>query len=122
MSKEISSFKEKEIFEVIPLKDKPIEKNLIPFVWSFKRKHNSLGNLIKYKARLYIHGGKQVKGIDYWNTCAPVVQSLTIRLMIILYQLSGWSYRYLDYVLAFMQAPTDTGVYLRIPAGYHIQN
>ena len=38
MNKEIGSFKEKEIFEVISLKDKLIEKNLIPFVWSFKRK------------------------------------------------------------------------------------
>ena len=65
MSKDIGSFKEKEIFKVIPLKDKPIEKNLIPFVQSFKRKYNPLGDLMKYKGRLCIYGGKQVKGIDY---------------------------------------------------------
>ena len=58
MSKEIGSFKEKDIFEVILLKDKPIEKNLIPFIWFFKRKYNPLGDLIKYKARLCIYGGK----------------------------------------------------------------
>ena len=101
MSKEIDSFKEKEIFEVIPLKDKLIEKNLIPFIWFFKRKHNPLSDLIKHKARLYIYGGKQVKRIDYWNTCALVVQSSTIQLMIIFYQLNGLNCRHFDYVLAF---------------------
>ena len=81
-----------------------------------------MGELIKHKARLCIHGGRQVKGADYWNTYAPVVQSTTTRIMLVLYQMNGQECRHLDYVLAFIQAPTDTDVYLQIPTGFHIQD
>ena len=73
MGKEVTSFKEEKIFEIAPIKNKPSKKSLTPFVWSFKRKRNPMGELIKYKARLCVHGGRQVKGVDCWNTCAPVV-------------------------------------------------
>ena len=65
MDKEIESFKKEEIFKPLPLKDKPANKSLISFVWSFKCKRNPLRELIKHKARLYINGAKQIKGIDY---------------------------------------------------------
>ena len=88
MKKEVNSFIEKKIFQIIPLKDKPSHKSLIPFVWSFKQKRNIIGDLIKYKARLYLHGEKQVKGIDYQNTYAPVVQLTIVRIMLILHMMN----------------------------------
>ena len=66
--------------------------------------------------------GKQTKGVDFWNTYAPVVQSTTVRIMLILHQMKGWDCRHLDYVLAFNQAPTDTNVYLKVPAGFHVED
>ena len=89
MRKEIKSFRDADIFELIPLQNKPQHKSLILFVWLFKRKRNLMGELIKYKARLYAYGGKQVQGIDFWNTYAPVAQSITMRIMLILYQMKG---------------------------------
>ena len=89
MRKEIKSFKDEEIFEILPMKEKPIHKSLISFFWSFKRKRNPVGELIKQKARLCAHGGKQIKGIDYWNTCAPVAQATTVRMMLMSQQMSG---------------------------------
>ena len=50
MGKEIQSFKDEGIFELIHLKNKPSHKTLIPFIWSFKRKRNPMGELIKHKA------------------------------------------------------------------------
>ena len=85
MATEIASFKDENIFKIISIKNKLAGKNLIPFIWSFKRKRNPMDDLIKHKARLCIHRGKQVKGIDYWNTYAPVVQSITTIIMLILY-------------------------------------
>ena len=58
MGKEIDSFNKEDIFKLIPIKDKLKHKSLILFIWSFKRKRNLLSNLIKHKARLYIHRGK----------------------------------------------------------------
>ena len=65
MGKEIKSFKDADIFELMLLQDKPQHKTLIPFVWSLKRKRNPMGELIKLKARLCVHGGKQIQGIDF---------------------------------------------------------
>ena len=57
--------KKEKIFEIMLLKDKTSEKSLKPFVWSFNRKFNPIGEPTKNKGRLCTHGGKQVKGIDY---------------------------------------------------------
>ena len=85
MSKEIGSFKKEKTFTLISLKDKPSNRSLIPFVWSFKRKRNPMGELLKHKVRLCIHSRKEVKGVDYWNTYAPIVQATMTRLMLILH-------------------------------------
>ena len=73
MGKEIDSFKKEEIFKLIPIKDKLKHKSLILFILSFKRKHNPLSDLIKYKARLYVYGDKQIQEVHYWNTHALVM-------------------------------------------------
>ena len=69
-----------------------------------------------------MHEGKPVRGADFWNTYTLVVQSIKTRLMLILHQVNNWKCCHLDYVLAFTQALTDTDVYLRIPAGFHIED
>ena len=89
IGKEVQSFKDEATFELIQIKNKPSHEPLIPFIWSFKRKRNPMGELMKHKARLCVHGGKQIKGIDFWNTHAPVVQSTTVRMMRVLYQMKG---------------------------------
>ena len=57
MKKEINDLYEANIFDIIPLEDKPKNYKLIRFIWSFKRKRSLIGVLIKHKARLYVHGG-----------------------------------------------------------------
>ena len=73
IKKEIDSFKDKKIFELILINKKLVHESLILFAQSFKRKCNSIGELIKYKAYLCVYGGKQIKGVDYWNSYAAVV-------------------------------------------------
>ena len=77
-------------------------------MWSFKHKRNPRGELIKHKARLCVHAGKQIKDTDYWNTHAPIVQHTTDWLMLIMHQTRNCSCSYLDYVLSFTQALTHT--------------
>ena len=68
MKNEINSFKQKKIFKIILIADKPQNKLLILFIQLFKRKTNPMGELKKYKVRLHIYGSKQIKDIDYQNT------------------------------------------------------
>ena len=85
MVKEVDSFKKGSAFELISIQNKPKEKSMIPFVLSFNIKRNLMGELIKRKDRFYTRYSKQVKGTDHWNTYAPVAQTNTTRLMLILH-------------------------------------
>ena len=62
----------------------------------------------KYKARLNIHGGKQVFRLNYYDTYAPVVTWYAIRLLLILAVLYGWAYP---------QAPIEMDMYMELPQG-----
>ena len=73
MKKEVEDLYEADIFDILPLSDKSKNRKLIKFIWSFKRKYSPLGILIKCKARLYIYGGMQEKGVDYFNTFTLVI-------------------------------------------------
>lgn len=54
-------------------------------VWSLKRKGGiKTWEVYKWKARLNVYGGRQEKGINYWETFAPVVTWVTIKLWLIL--------------------------------------
>ena len=35
-------------------------------------------------------------------------------------EMDGWESRKIDYVIALSQAPIDKDVYLRLPAGFHV--
>ena len=57
----------------------PKGKNILPAVWAMKRKRDILtGKITKYKARLNVHGGKQIQGRDYFETYSPVATWVAI--------------------------------------------
>ena len=76
----------------------------------------------KWKARLNVHGGQQVKGIHFWETFAPVVTWASIRLVLILAQVMKWHTRQIDFVLAFPQAPAETDLHIEMPKSLLIKN
>jgi hypothetical protein len=56
---------------------------IVPSVWSLQCKRDLTTNKVKsHKARLNLHGGKQVYGMNYYETYAPIVTWFAIRLMI----------------------------------------
>ncbi len=62
----------------------PEDVQIVPSLWSLQRKHDRTKNKVKsHKARLNLHGRKQVYRMNYFETYAPVVTWYTIRLMII---------------------------------------
>ena len=92
--------------------------DVIPSVWSMRCKQNFTTNdITKYKAWLNIHGGKQVYGMNYFETYAPVVTWFAVRLMIVFTIVFGWSLRQIDFVQAYAQAPIETDMYIELPQG-----
>ena len=89
MRKEVNDSYEADVYDVIPLSEKPKDRKLIKFIWSFRQKRSPIGELIKHKARLCAHGRTQEKGVDYFNTFALVVNWNTVCFLLMLSMLNG---------------------------------
>ena len=79
--------------------------NVLPYTWAFKCKRYPDGSVRKLKAQFCAWGDKQIEGIDYFDTFAPVVNWTTVCLMLILLIILGLSTRQVDYTAAFVHAP-----------------
>ena len=86
-------------------------------IWAFKRKQRPDGSLLKHKARLNAHGGMQIYGESYWDTYAPVVNWISIRMMLTLSVIHSLYTTSIDFTLAFPQADVDATIYMEIPMG-----
>jgi len=89
-------------------------------IWAFKRKRRPDGSLLKHKARLNAHGGMQVYGENYWDTYAPVVNWISIRMMLTLSIIHNLYTTSIDFTLAFPQAEVETTIYMEVPLGCEV--
>ena len=71
--------------------------------------------------RLNLDGSKQVKGIHYNSSYAPVVIWPSIRLMIIMVLINNRHNRQIDYVMAYPKAPVERDMYMTIPNGHKVK-
>ena len=107
--------------------------NVVPGTWSYKKKVYPDGSTRKLKARFCLRGDRQVHGVDYFDTYAPVCSWQTVRLMMVLSIQMGLASKQVDYTAAFVQSeipkPPDydkmtpeqkrrTGVYAAMPRGF----
>jgi len=82
MEKGISDHESRGHWTVIERKSLPANAKPIKAIWSFKRKRKPDGELLKHKARICAHGGMQQWGDNYWETYSPVVNMLSVRLIL----------------------------------------
>jgi hypothetical protein len=107
--------------------------NVLPTTWAFRCKRFPDGSIRKLKSRFCVRGDKQIEGVDYFDTFAPVVSWTTVRLMLILSIILGLATKQVDYTAAFVQAPIDKdpqwenltreererrGVFIEMPRGF----
>ena len=73
MNKEVTMHTENEHWELMKRVDVPSHTKVLPSVWNFRRKRRlDTNEVYKHKARLNVHGGKQVQGENFWETYSPV--------------------------------------------------
>ena len=93
--------------------------NVLPGTWAFKCKRFPNGLVRKLKARFCARGDKQLEGVDYFDTFAPVTNWMTVRLMLTLATILGLATQQVDYTAAFIHAPIgDDEVYVDMPRGF----
>jgi hypothetical protein len=100
--KELNGHVDNKHWELLKQEDVPEDVQVVPSVWSMWRKHNLTTNKItKHKARLNLHGRKQVFGTNYCETYAPVVTWFAIRLVIVMGIIFNWALRQVDCVIDY---------------------
>jgi hypothetical protein len=81
--------------------------NVLPSTWAFRCKRFPDGTIKKLKARFCARGDKQIEGVDFFETFAPVVNWQTVRIMLILSLILKLATKQVDYTAAFIHAPID---------------
>jgi hypothetical protein len=60
-------------FEFIPKSTLPPKTRYLDLIWTYRRKRRPYGSLKKNKARLCVNVSRQIQGVDYTESFAPVV-------------------------------------------------
>ena len=131
MEKEIKTLQEEmDSWEIVDKKD---WMNTLPSTWAFKCKRFPSGEVRKLKARFCARGDRQIEGIDFYDTFAPVTNWTTVRIMLIMSLILNLATKQVDYTAAFVHAPIDkppnfhqmskeeqqkSGVYVDMPRGF----
>ena len=89
--------------------------------WSFKQKRFTDGRLNKHKARLCAHIGMQQWGKNYWENYSPVVNMLSVRLLLAIAHIYGLDLKSIDFFLDFPQADIKIDIWMEIPEGMDLQ-
>jgi hypothetical protein len=111
-----------DTLKVIPRSDIPAGTKPLPAIWAFKRKCLPDWTIIKWKARINVHGGHQQHGINFWEAYAPVVNWSTVCLVLTMSLLNNFKTHQVDFIQAYTQASLDCPIYMEVPAGFSIVN
>ena len=74
----------KYLCELGSFKMVPRGEIILQSTWTFKRKRYSDGSLKKYKHNFFVRRKQQIDGVDVFETYAPVVSWITMRLLLVL--------------------------------------
>ena len=94
---------------------------VLPGTWAFKCKRFPDGTPKKHKARFCVQGDRQIFGVDFFETWAPVVQWATIRTRMILAVKEKLISAQCDITAAFVHdsLPENDEVYVHQPRGFN---
>jgi hypothetical protein len=116
--KEVNGHVENGHWELVPQDTVPKDAQIVPSVWAMRCKYDLTTNDVKgNKARLNLHGGRQIYGMNYFETYAPVETWFAIRLVFIFGIIFSWALCQVDFVMAYLHAPIENDIYMDLPQG-----
>lgn len=100
------------------VEDLPPGKKAIGSGWVYKIKYTDKSKVERVKARLVVHGNRQVVGVDFNETFAPVAKMGTVRLFLAVAVSLNWELYQMDVHNAFHHGDLDEEIYMQFPPGY----
>ena len=86
--------------------------------WVYDLKRDSEGTIVLFKARLVVHGFKQMEGIDFQKTFSSTIQMRTFRMLVAISVQLGMKLTQYDISNAFLNGTLKEEVYMDFPPGY----
>ena len=100
----------------------PPGRRALPSKWVWKAKKHPDGSINKFKARWVVCGDLQRKGVDYFETFAPVANLISLRILLTVVCIQDLELDQLDMVSAFLNGVIDTTVFLHQPQGFSVRD
>jgi len=114
---EIASHEANGTFEYVPAADVKPGVKILQSRWVFTKKPDVDGST-RFKARLVARGDRQRAGIDFKEVYSPVVNPVVLRTLFAVAAVKDYDLDQMDAVTAFLNAPLEEELYLRLPDGF----
>lgn len=115
MAAELRALEHNRTWTIVPL---PPGKKPIGCKWVYRVKFLADGSVERYKARFVAKGYTQQAGIDYLYTFSPIAKLVTVKVILALAAVHGWSLFHLDIDNAFLHGELEEDVYMDLPPGF----
>ena len=110
---ELQMIKDKEVYDVIRFQDIPTNAQILNSKMDLKQKFNTIGEKIKYKARLVVLGNEEDPTDK--DLYSPTVNHKALSLMLALSANEGMTLSGIDIKGFFLTAEIDEPAYMRLP-------
>ena len=87
---------------------------IIILIWVLKRKYLSNNTLVKHKAQICAYGSHQQWDINYSETYVPVVNWISVRLLLVLSHIHSLETKLINFILSFPQATLEIELCIEI--------
>ncbi|MBW0550007.1 hypothetical protein O181_089722 [Austropuccinia psidii MF-1] len=118
MAEELDSLEKMNVWQEVP----PAGiKNVLGTRWVYALKTNAAGDIVRFKARAVVRGHRQIKGINFAETFAPMPTFQSLRSLLAIALAYGWGAATFDVKTAYLNSPLEEEVYVRPPLGKSVK-